>query len=385
MPDPLAELRAAFPVAGRWIYFNHAAVAPLAEPVRAAMQEFEADASAHGSAHFEAWLQRRERARSRAARLIGARPDDVAFTTSTSQGLALVAEGLDWRAGDEIVVVQDDFPANQIPWFRQARHGVKLVVVPRRDGRLPAADILSRVTPATRVVAVPSALYDNGFRLDLAALGAGLADHKAWLVVDAIQTLGAFPLDAEALGIDALSADSHKWMLGLEGIGLFWCRPELRARLDTPFISWMSLAEPFAPYRPDAALRPDARRYEWASLPTVGLFAVDACLEMLHRAGVEAIAARILELTDRLALGLERRGWRLASPRPPHAEAPPAERSGIVTARPPSGEPVLEAGAAVAALAERGVSVTPRGAGVRFSPHGWNTTDEVDALLDRLP
>lgn len=372
----LARLRDAFPAAERWIYFNHAAVCPLAEPVRAAVEEQLDHVQAHGAARFQEWLDRREEARGRAATLLGCEPGEVAFTTSTSEGLIHVAEGLPWEPGDEIVVLEGDFPANHVPWYHQERRGARVVVVPREEGGVTAAQILRHVTDRTRVVAVPTVLYDRGDRIDVAALGAALADHRARLCVDAIQSLGAFPLDVRAAGVDFLSADSHKWMLGLEGVGLFYCRTDRRDELDTPLRSWLSLADPFATYARGAPPAEDARRFEYACRPTAGIYGVDACLALLLETGVEAIAERVLELTDRLAAGLTERGWSVLSPRGERAAC-----SGIVQAVAPG----MAAADAVAALDERGVCVAERAGTVRFSPHGWNTPEEVDAALQRLP
>jgi len=377
MPDLLAELRAAFPVRDAWLYFNHAAVSPLSNPVAKAIEDFNRDALENGSARFQDWLDRRESARTQAARLLGgAQSDEVALTTSTSQGLLTVAEGLRMEPGDEILVVQDDFPANQIPWFRQERRDARVVTVPRQGGRVRTDDILARIGPRTRLVALPFVLWDTGQRLDIEAVGAALADHSAFYCVDAIQGLGAFPLDVKAAHIDFLAADSHKWMLGLEGIGLFYCRQECLEELDDPFQSWLSVQDPFAPWMPGKPRVADARRFEFASLPTVAIFGLEACLRLLLKTGVDRMAPRILELTDRLTAGLEDRGWRLRSPRTREAE-----KSGIVSALPPSGTPEE----AVATLESRRVSVAARGGGVRFSPHAWNTLDEVDRLLELLP
>ncbi|MHC5211944.1 MAG: aminotransferase class V-fold PLP-dependent enzyme [Planctomycetota bacterium] len=382
MPDTLAAFRRAVPAAGTLVYFNHAACAPLPEPVVAAVEEFLHEARRQGSVGFADWLERREQARQRAAAFLGGKPSELAFTTSTSQGLIMLAEGLEFAPGDRIVVIEDDFPSNQIPWYRQRRRGAEVVVVPRQDGRVPVSAVMEAVDERTRVVAVSWVLYDNGFRLDLEGLGAALAERNAraarpaLFCVDAIQGLGAFPLDVRACRIDALSADSHKWLMGLEGIGLFWCRDEVQPLLDPPLVSWWSLARPFEAWTPEAELHEDARRFEYASLPTLGLYGMHAALGLLQDTGLERIEERILELTDRLAAGLEERGWQLHSPR-----ALDSERSGILTASHPS----MPAKEVAARLGEAGVSVTPRGAGVRFSPHGWNTLDEVALTLERLP
>lgn len=376
MPDTLADLRSAFPVAEFWIYFNHAAVSPLPSPVVDAVAEFMHNAATQGSTGFAGWIARRERARERTAALLGARPSEIALTTSTSQGLLTVAEGLRLDPGDQIVIVEDDFPANQIPWLRQRRRGAEVVVVPRTDGRVTVDAVMARVGERTRLVAVPWVLYDNGFRLDVVALGAALAEHPALYCVDAIQGLGAFPLDVQAARIDFLAADSHKWMLGLEGIGIFYCRAGCTHLLDSPFTSWWSLAEPFAPFREDSPLHQDARRFEYATLPTVGAFGLDAALGLLLAGDADQRAERILQLTDRLAEGLVARGWSLHTPMDR-----PEERSGILSASHPS----LGADEVVAHLTERKLSVAPRGAGVRFSPHAWNVMEEVERALEALP
>ncbi len=379
MSDRLAKLRAAFPVAASWIYFNHAAVCPLAQPVADAVRAFLDECLHNGSTGWKQWEEQKTRVRSQAARLLGCTAAEVALSTSTSQGLINVAEGLALSPGDEIVVIQDDFPANQIPWYRQERRGARIVVVPRQNGRVELSAILDRVTPATRLVAVPFVLYDSGQRLDLVALGQALADHPALFCVDAIQGLGAFPLDMTAAHIDVLSADSHKWMLGMEGIGLFACRTEHLDKLDSPLTSWLSMAEPFAPFRPGKPLRPDAARFEYAALPTMEIFGLGACLELLLDTGIETMAQAILGLTDRLSAGLTEQGWAVSSPR-----ERPDERSGIVLATPPAGSPLGDVDTVVARLESRGVSVVSRAGAVRFSPHAWNTLDEVERVLELL-
>ncbi|MFT7464743.1 MAG: cysteine desulfurase/selenocysteine lyase, partial [Pseudohongiellaceae bacterium] len=333
------------------------------------------DSLQNGSTGWKQWDEVREHTRAQAGRLLGCSAAEVALSTSTSQGLITVAEGLALRPGDEIVVIEDDFPANQIPWYRQERRGARIVVVPRRDGRVELDDILSRVTPSTRMVAVPFVLFDSGQRLDLVALGAALADHPTLFCVDAIQGLGAFPLDMTAAHIDFLSSDSHKWMLGMEGIGLFACRTEHLDKIDSPLTSWLSMAEPFAPYRPGRALRPDAGRFEYAALPTMEIFGLNACLKLLLDTGIETMAEAILKLTDRLCHGLKDQGWTVLSPR-----TRPEDRSGIILATPPEGD--VEQ--VVAQLEAAGVSVVSRAGAVRFSPHAWNTADEVDRVLKLL-
>ncbi len=380
MPDDaLKTLRDAFPVADHWVYFNHAAVCPIPAPTRAAIRAFVDEATDHGSTGWESWIAQRESVRASAARLLGAADvEEVGFLTSTSQGIITVAEGVDFAPGDEIVVVERDFPANLIPWHRQARRrGARVVTVPRRDdGTVPAADILTAVTERTRVVAVPWVLFDSGYRLDIAQIGAGLIDHPALYCVDAIQGVGAFPIDVMAAHIDVLSADSHKWMLGVEGIGLLYCRADVLERLDPPFESWLSVEEPFEPYVPGKPLLAGTRRFEYGAMPTMEIFGLGASLKLLLDTGVERIGAQILDLTQQLRTGLTTRGWHVSTP-----DVDAANRSGILVAVPPGGR---DAHDVVHELEQRKISLTPRGGGVRFSPHGWNVAAEVERTLEAL-
>ncbi|MED5330440.1 MAG: aminotransferase class V-fold PLP-dependent enzyme [Planctomycetota bacterium] len=376
MQPALATLRKAFPVANSWIYFNHAACAPLSEPTIKAVKTFLDEACTEGSTRWDAWMEHREQVRRRVSRLMGAKENEVAFTTSTSQGLITVAEGLNLQPKDEILVVQDDFPANHIPWFRQEKRGAQVVVAPRREGTPTLNSILDHLTENTALVAVPWVLYDTGERIDLHQLGKTLCDHPALFCVDAIQGLGAFPLDVHACHIDFLAADSHKWLLGMEGIGVFYCRNQCLGLLDPPLTGWWSMAEPFATYSPEASLRPDARRFEYGALPTMEIFGLDASIQLIDAAGLETIGAGILELTELLAAGLQDQGWTIHSP----LESEDL-RSGILSASHPS----LPAQSVVEELERCGVSVAARGPGVRFSPHGWNSTEEVNEVLKRIP
>src|SRR5262245_30505137 len=220
------ELRRHMPVVENWAFLDHAAVAPLSAPARDALLEWAGDVAGHGVVHEPRWLARIEEVRRQAARLLGADPFDVAFVKNTSEGVGLVAEGVPWRPGDNVVSAEDEYPANVYPWLNLARKGVELRRVKSREGRISLDDLRAAIDARTRVVTLSWVEFATGFRNDLDAVGQLCREEGVLFFVDAIQGLGVLPLDVSRTPVDFLAADGHKWLLGPEGAGLFWARRE---------------------------------------------------------------------------------------------------------------------------------------------------------------
>lgn len=221
--EPLwRQYRNQFPVAGRMIYLNHAAVSPLPKGCAEALQAFARDASEYGSLHYDQWTDTYEALRVAAARLIGAERGEIAIVKNTSEGIATIAMGLDWKPGDRIVAFREEFPANYFPWLRleAQRCNVKWLSI---------HDPLSAIEQAThgaKLLAISFVQYLSGFRANLDAIGEICRQHRCFFFVDAIQGLGAFPLNVRTAQIDALAADGHKWLLGPEGCGILYVRKD---------------------------------------------------------------------------------------------------------------------------------------------------------------
>ncbi len=364
-------VNARFPVNDRMTYLNHAAVAPLCPPAARAMQGLAQDCLENGSIHYARWLEAYESLRRRAARLIGAHRDEIALVKNTSEGIATVAMGLDWRPGDRIVGFEDEFPANLFPWKRLARRGVDVQWL-RPDAPLERIEDACR---GARLLAISFVQYISGFRADLAAIGEICRRHGVFFFVDAIQGLGAFPLDVEACQIDALAADGHKWLLGPEGCGILYVRRSRLDEIDPVEFGWTNVAD-YNAYDPgEIVLRRDAGRYECGTLNTIGCFGLDAALGFLLEAGVENIAPRVLALADRAGAGAVSRGYELMAPRTP------ATSAGIVSFR----KAGMDAAALVARLAAAGISVANRRGWVRVSPHFYIPDDGIGRMLELLP
>lgn len=371
----IERVRSYFPVTQRWVYMNHAGVSPLSTRVRDAMGGLLDDVVWNGATNARTWDRAVQETRRLVAGLIGAEPDEIAFVKNTTEGLSFVANGMDWREGDNAVTVSREFPANVYPWLALRGRGVETRFVEERDHRVELDDIAEAMDERTRVVSMSSVEFASGFRNDLDAVGELCAERGVLFVVDGIQSLGALRMDVRCSGVRALSADAHKWLLGPEGCGFFYCSKEALEQLQVHEMGWMSVVNASDYLHYDPTLKTDAGRFECGTRSIVGIYGLKAALELISEVGIGAIEARVLALTDVLCERLESRGYRVLSSR---AEK---ERSGIVVFTGDRRDPR----ALCRILREQKIITVPRGAGVRVSPHYYNTEDELEEVVAALP
>ena len=366
-----SQYRGEFPVTEQLIYLNHAGVAPLCRAASDAMKGLVDDAWRYGSFHYDEWLDAYDGLRRAAARLTGADASEIALVKNTSEGVATVAMGLGWRPGDRIVAFQEEFPANFYPWKRLEAKGVAV-------DWLSFADPLDRIDEAcrgARLLAISFVQYLSGYRADLVRIGEICRRRGVFFFVDAIQGLGAFPLDVEAMKIDALAADGHKWLLGPEGCGILYVRRERQDEIEPVEFGWTNVAGYNDYGSRDMALRPDAGRYECGTLNTVGCFGLRASIEFLNRVGVERIAPHVQALGDQIAAGVRAKGYELLGERTPENGA------GIVAFR----KPGVDCRMTVRGLKDAGIVAAPRNGWVRTSPHFYISPGDVERLIGCLP
>ena len=372
-----AALDREFPVRRNFIHLNHAAVAPLPRRVADAITAHVENVRDRGVADWRSWYGMIEATRGKVAGFIGASAAEIAFVPNTSWGINLVALGFPWKAGDNVVTDDIEFPSNAYPWRALAERGVECRVAKNRGGRIAAEDLAALVDGRTRVVAVSWVAFHNGFVFPLAEIGRLCRERGILFVVDAIQGLGALPMDVAAANVDVLCADAHKWLYGTEGGAVFYVAESARERVPARARGWWNLKTEgeYLEYR-GATPYAGARRYEPGTLPTANIAGLSAAVDLLNEIGRDAVQARILDLVELLRRGLESRGWKIASPAP--------LSSGILAAAPPSGD----ARSWAKALEARGVLVAPREGCVRFSPHAGNDAGEIEralAAIDAVP
>ncbi len=367
--------RELFPITRNYNFQNHAAVSPMSrratDAVRKLLEESENSSYVEGSPYKHA-----ERVRAQLAKLINANSDEVTFSKNTSDGVSMVANGISWNNGDNVVTTNVEFPANMYPWLALRPRGVQVRMVFEEEGRIPLERIFESIDGKTRVVAISSVEFASGFRTDLAALGAFCQSKGVLLFVDGAQTLGAFPIDVRAMNIDFLAAAGHKWLAGPEGLGVFYVRRELQGHLRPTSIGWMSMKEPFNFDRYHFEFADSARRYDSGGYNLMGVYALGGALELVEEMGVDKIANRLLFLTDRLAAGVRRRGYRVISSRSP------GEGSGVLSffSDVHAPDPIRRH-----LQGEHRIVIAVRGGRLRASPHYYNSEREIDQLIEALP
>ncbi len=367
-----SEYREEFPITDNFVFFNNAAVSSPPSRVVDAVSELFRQFSQVGLKKYHDWMKQVDETRSLFARLINADPLQVCFTGNTSDGLSAVASGLQWKSGDRVLLPYPDFPANVYPWVNLERLGVKVDFFPKENGRFYPGDIERALRPGTRLLAVSSTDFSTGFRCDLEELGDLCRRKELLLCVDAIQSLGAVPLDVKKCGIHFLASGGHKWLLSTMGIGALYISGEADDLVRPVRVGWRSVENEEDFYHLDLTLKRDARRFETGTLNIAGITALGVSLDMLLEIGIERIYSRLLELTDIISEGLARRNLPVISP------AEREHRSGII-----SFVPRDSAGFFLYCL-KKNVMISQRGDAVRLSPHFYNNEADVEAFFKVL-
>ena len=372
--DP-TEWRHEFPITQNYNFLNHAAVAPLSVRAVTAIQHYIDDCRDHAYLSNTAY-RHAEKVRQAAASLIHADQEEVTFVKNTTEGIAFVANGLKWNTGDNVVITNVEFPANVYPWMNLKAAGVRVKMVHEEGGRVDLDRIIEAIDSRTRVVSLSAVQFASGFRTDLAALGQVCKAKGVLFCVDAIQALGVLPIDVRSMNIDFLSSDGHKWLCAPEGCGIFYCNRELIGHLRPSCVGWICMrnAMDFGTYQFE--FLDDARRFDSGSYNLAGIHGLGAAIELLLEAGIEPICRHVLALTDRLVEGLRDKGYRVISSRRP------GEASGIVafTSDLHDHEKLQQH-----LQKEYRIVIALREGRLRASPHFYNTTEEIDQLLDALP
>jgi cysteine desulfurase/selenocysteine lyase len=371
LPPPLS--RDAFALDPGLIYLNHAAAGVLPIRTRDAVVEAVQRHAATGVLEMAALEQAAEVTRERIARFIGATREDIAFIRNTSDGANILARGLDWKAGDELILSDNEFGANAYPWLALREYGVAVRFIETQHERMTPEVLARMMTPRTRVVAVSWVSFADGYRHDLGTLCAVAHANGALFFVDAIQALGAFPIDVSALEIDALFSGGHKWLMSLPGLGILYVAPTLLERLAVRLPGWRSVDNVWDFVNYDQPWARGATRYETGAQNLLGILALRQSIELLDDAGLASIATHVVALTDHLVHRLCEVGAEITSLRGPNSS------SGIVVFRLPHHDPVS---LGQRLQREAKIVTTYRPSGIRVSPHGYNTIEELDALVD---
>ena len=366
----LEAIREDLPFLQTRIYVDNAAVSPISRRVQAASDRYNkliveqlGDAKALSQPVFE-------KGRALAAKLVGATPQSIAYVQNTSHGLSLVALGIDWRPGDNLVVCEQEFPSNYLCWVQLASQGVEVRRISSADGTLTPDHVRGSMDSRTRLVALSHVQFYSGFRVDLAAFGALCAGHGALLVVDGTQSVGAVGIDVGATGVDVLVASAHKWLMGPRGIGIASFSDRALQQITPRVIGWLSVKDPFE-FRRTLDFLDSAQRFEPGTPNGSGMFGLAERLTEIDEIGIGWIEERILQLQERLS------AQALRHQITPLYQFERTSRSGITLLQ-KAGRTAVEV---QAALSENRIHASVRNGAIRISAHCYNTADEMEHII----
>jgi len=345
------------------IYLNHAAVSPWPRRTRDAVSTFANENYHQGSLHYPRWLQVEFALRKKIQALINApSTDDIALIKNTSEALSFVAQGIPWNAGDNIVITNQEFPSNHIVWQALESRGVELRVasINSYDQDNPETSLFACCDKSTRMIAVSSVQYGSGLKMNLNRIGEFCHANNILFLIDAIQSVGAVKFDVQECKAHFAMADGHKWMLGPEGMGFFYCNEQNRDMLQLTQYGWHMIEE-MGNYKSQSwEMAKSARRFECGSPNMLGIHALDASLSLILELGITNIEQRIRQKAE-LLLELIRDSSQLELVSPNNVE----RLAGIVTFK----HKTVPAEDLYRQLMKQRILCAERGGGVRYSPH----------------
>jgi len=370
--ENIDKIREQFPITTNKVFMNHAAQSPLPKPVTDAVCKYVNDFSKFGTTSIE-W---NDGGKPFFAKLVGAKPEEIALIENTSVGLNIAANVLRYPRGSNIVTTDLEYPSVVYPWLRKSL-AVKVRYVKNVNGEISLEDVEKAVDDNTVAVAVSHVEYVNGFRHDLRALSEIAHEHGAYLIVDAIQSAGAMQIDVERDDVDFLMSACYKWLLSPPGAGYLYVKEELIEKFEPPFVGWASVKEEVFETLDfwdiwSLKLSETASRFEVGSPSFISLVGATEALKMLLHFGIENIEKRILRLTGYLTDAVKDLGLKLQTPEETR------NRSGIVNFKIDKPQEVAEK------LKKKKIIVSARAHGIRVSPHFYNTEEEIDRLIDEI-
>ncbi len=365
-----------FPLAPSICYLNHAAVGPWPLRTHHRITAFTKENLTYGAQFYPQWIEIENSLREQCKTLLNAdSSDDIALVKNTSEAISMVAHGLSWHNGDNVVIPANEFPSNRIVWESLAKYGVEVRQVDTRSTDDPEQALIDQFDTNTRLLSVSSVQYDTGLRLDLTRLGDHCKQNNVLYCVDAIQSLGVVALDVNEIQADFVMADGHKWLLAPEGLAIFYSRPAAREQLTLHEYGWHMVEKLYDFDSPTWSIAASARRFECGSPNMLGIHALDASLSIFNDMGMPSISRNIFNNTSYLIDILNNiEGINVLTPQEQSRHA------GIVTFRLLHNDPQ----AVYEKLMKRGVICALRGGGIRFSPHFYTTTDVLDRAIDIL-
>lgn len=370
----LEKIRNLFPhIEKGIIYFNHASIGPLTKLVIETVNDFLIERSVTNIKNYNTFLELHKSTKLLLAELFSAEPERFAWAENIANGINVLAQGISWEAGDEIILCDIEFPSNVYPFLNLKRKGVEVKFVRSKNGIIDETEIEAAVTSKTKLISISAVQFTSGYRADLEYIGKICKDKNIIFCVDSIQGAGVVEIDIPKMNIDFLAGSGQKWLMGLQGLGFIYVGKNLQNIIEQSYMGWNSVESAWELLNYDTKLKENADRYQTGTVNVLGIAVLNTNLKMFREIGFENIRKRILANTQTLISRLVEEGYD-----PVLKNVQPKNLSGIVTVSLPNVDRVVKE------MAERNIFAEARDNKLRISPHFYNTDTEMDKFIEVL-
>jgi selenocysteine lyase/cysteine desulfurase len=368
------EVRNLFPhIKTGQIYFNHAAIGPWSSLVLDRIEEYSKQRSGESIENYKSFLNWSSSAKSKLGKLIGANPDRIAWIDNVSNGLNILAQGLKWNNGDRVIINDIEFPSNVYPFLNLREYGVEIDIVKSKNGIVDFEEIERAITPKTKLVSISAVQFLSGYRANLDAIADLCKKNNIIFCVDAIQATGVVQIDVVKSKIDYLCGGTQKWLMAAQGLSYIYITEELQSRITQKNVGWASVENAWNLLQYDLTLKNSAERFQNGTVNALGVAIFDSMLDLFDKFGIENCELKIINNTNYFIEQLCKIGIE-----PILKNVKEENRAGIITFKHPKANEIYNQ------LEKRKIYCAVREGMIRFSPHFYNTLEEIDFVIEEL-
>ncbi len=355
------------------IYFNHASTAPISTKVKARIDDFIRERSEEALDDYWAFKSVADETKTMIGEMINCSGERIAFLDNTTNGIIWLAQGIDWKEGDRIILNDVEFPANVYPFLQLKEKGVEIDFIKSTNGIVTAEEVIDAIQPKTKLISISFVQFLSGYRIDLEKIGKVCKEKRIIFSVDAIQGLGAVRLDVEKFNIDFLANGTQKWLLGLQGLAFIYIRKELQEIMKSAPIGWLAVKDAWNLLNFDLTTKDTAERFQPGTLNNLGIYAFNSSMKLFNEFGFDVIEKQILSNSKYFIDELAKIGYDS-----PLLLLPEKHLSGIVSFKSKNAQKIFDI------LSQEKIVCSLREGYIRFAPHFYNTREEIDRVVNEL-
>jgi len=372
--ETIEKARSYFPYLNNGIiYFNHASTGPITTKVIERIEAFLTERSEGKIDDYYSFKDVADETKVMIGEMINCSGNRIAFLDNTTNGIIWLAQGIDWKAGDRIILNDVEFPANVYPFLQLKEKGVEVDIIKSTNGIVTAEEIINAIQPRTKLISVSFVQFLSGYKIDLEKIGKVCREKGIIFSVDAIQGLGAIRLDVEKFNIDFLASGTQKWLLGLQGLAFIYVRKELQDKMKSAPIGWLAVKNAWNLLDFDHATKETAERFQPGTLNNLGIYAFNSSMKFLKEFGFDEIEKQILSNSKYFIDELEKLGYKSSL-----FSLPENHLSGIVSFKSENAQKIFDI------LSQKKIVCSLREGYIRFAPHFYNTKQEIDLVIDTM-